>query len=666
MSKSSIKIFLGITFISFLLYLPVFLVPFAFHNDGAYVSCKGSDLLNNFNETSTAFEADRPVLAIYCGVQSWLIHQFSDLSICRVISFLFLAIFNFIFYRYLIKNCRLSTFWASAIVAICFFISPNLLSVIWCNHQGPGVFNMVLASLSYLVFNESFPKVFSSKSGFKRWEGMAGVLAASVLFLTALFCYPPTALIILIFSFARLLFPQPDEGKSLRNLVFRDILFVVILMGIFRLFSTKFVMPWVLQQYHFGTSSNTLYSLELTNNFFQKAGLLASILGYSLRGIWDFWGQWLGGGIVLVFMAIAWYLRRPAGFKDGFHFPSDIIERFSWGWGLFILANFPSLLAKGCNDISDYGYRILVPSMMMGALVIFKVFILAEKSPFLAVKKLAIFFIVSSVLVACWLEIDTVRNSHQEYKLAMSQLRQTDFSKIDKLLFVVNNRGETLIGRKLPLEFSLLSVLREHVNAYVIEYFHNINYSIDPPQIINRGLRIFVGPATKVIDLSFEALNKTKNPRYDDVVIRPQSFLDKNISVKVLESLDGRDVVMGFQTTSAQKGDLPLWLIEGQEKMASLEIIAKNPLPITGYNCFVSTENEKEQGLVKWILQGSNDGLVWKNLDIQANILPLGKAISQTYPIKDQTYFSRYRFIWNKEEYPQKIGIELIKLRFLN
>jgi hypothetical protein len=36
------------------------------------------------------------------------------------------------------------------------------------------------------------------------------------------------------------------------------------------------------------------------------------------------------------------------------------------------------------------------------------------------------------------------------------------------------------------------------------------------------------------------------------------------------------------------------------------------------------------------------------------------------YPLKDQVFFSRYRFVWNKEEYPGRIGVELIKLRFLN
>ena len=341
-------------------------------------------------------------------------------------------------------------------------------------------------------------------------------------------------------------------------------------------------------------------------------------------------------------------------------------ERFCWGVFLFALANAPALLAKGCTDINDYGYRILTSSMIMGTLVIFKIFILSQTHNSIAIKRLTIFFILSSLLAGFWLEIGAVQNSHKEYQLAMDQLNKTDFSKTNRLLFIVNNRGETLINRKLPMEFSLLSVLPEHVNAYVLEYLHNKPYTIPPPKVINHGMKVFVPPGTKVIDLSSETINKSKNPREDDIDIMPQSLLANNVSVKVLESNDGKDVVVGFETVSGQQGRLPLWLIEDNEKTVTMEITSHKTLPLTGYNCFVSTQNPNTQGSIKWVLQGSNDGANWFNLDMQSNVLPLEKAILITYPLKYGTFFNRYRFVWNKEQYSERIGIELIKLKFLN
>jgi hypothetical protein len=248
----------------------------------------------------------------------------------------------------------------------------------------------------------------------------------------------------------------------------------------------------------------------------------------------------------------------------------------------------------------------------------------------------------------------------------MGQLGQTDLAKTKRLLFIVNNRGETLIAHPLPLDFSLLSVLTEHVNAYTIEYFHKRELNMELPQIISRQSRIFVPPGIKVIDLSLDALDKTKDARADDIMIRPRSSLADNLSIKVLESADRRDVVMGFETLVSENRKVPLWLIDKNEKTVTLEIVSNKPLFVSGYNCFVTTEDPHTQELVKWTLQGSNDGLKWVNLDMRSNILPLQKAMLMNYPINDRMFFSRYRFLWNKEEYPGRIGVALIKLSFLN
>jgi hypothetical protein len=142
--------------------------------------------------------------------------------------------------------------------------------------------------------------------------------------------------------------------------------------------------------------------------------------------------------------------------------------------------------------------------------------------------------------------------------------------------------------------------------------------------------------------------------------------LVEDLSIKVLESTDGKDVVMGFSTVLPGNEKIPLWFIENNEKTVSLEIISNKPLPIVGYNCFVTTERPKDQGSIKWAFQGSNDGQIWTNLDMEANILPLQQAMLTTYPIKDQSFFNRYRFIWNKEGSSERIGVALVKLRFLN
>ena len=134
---------------------------------------------------------------------------------------------------------------------------------------------------------------------------MTGVLIAAGLFIIALFCYPPNALLILIFPFSRVLFQAPAENREIRMIVLRDISFVIIMMAIFRFLSTTFVIPWGTQLYHFSTNANQLYSLELSNNIFSKVILFASIMGFALRGIWDYAGHWVGTCIVLIFLAIA-------------------------------------------------------------------------------------------------------------------------------------------------------------------------------------------------------------------------------------------------------------------------------------------------------------------------------------------------------------------------
>ena len=206
-----------------------------------------------------------------------------------------------------------------------FLVPPSHVFVTWATCLVPGGLTVLVGTVSYIVLDRTFLR--RPAGGIGSRADLWRLLGAECVFLASLCIYPPTAMVIMVFTMAHIAFSPLADWPSVRRRVVRDLLFAAGGMALY----FGLVKAYLHFMRHFSEASRArlavlnkgVYKFALTTDvaaFFRK---LLQIAVAAMSGIWHtLYGEragWvvlalvLGGGLCLVVAAFRVRRARRQG-----------------------------------------------------------------------------------------------------------------------------------------------------------------------------------------------------------------------------------------------------------------------------------------------------------------------------------------------------------------
>jgi hypothetical protein len=482
MHKTSLQhhwLFILFSLLAFAIFLPSFTTQYAFHNDYTLLTInKGSWF--GFIEARHLVLIGRALGAVLISSYCNYLGTIGGLAWSRFFSFIGMLTITAILYHRLQNKHGVSVFW-SAVIAFAFLLLPaNQVYVLWVANLIPGTLNVLLSLAAYQLLEKSGVENFFSTLDY-RSVNVYNLIRGAIFFLAAFFIYPPTALFIFVLTFMTVIFSPLSQWAQVRFVVIRDILFTIFVMGVYWMLN-GYIIRWAIGQgWSRDIPQQQEYQMMVGFPFWQKISLLWETTLASLSGPWHLYfgnaGAWLTGVFIICFGLIH-MLRRSLTVKDGEHHQGG--SRWFWGVeramaciGLFLLMNLPTLVAKGVIDL--LGYRVILPGM---AMFFIGQFVLMQKSEKIWCENLSLGGVIRGVAILLLMMYgvltavnvkDVVYNYHRELQFLRHSLEGFDDHRYDAIVVKQIPKGETLIHRRMPLEFGFMITSHHHLWAVIVE-----------------------------------------------------------------------------------------------------------------------------------------------------------------------------------------------------
>ncbi len=660
--------------LAFLIYLPSFVVPFTYWEDGELITdSKSGSIWESSSDSVMPLLHGRPLNALLFGLQIRITNHLWHLSLTRLLSFLLLAAAAYLLCSFLERRCGVKPLWACMMGMVFLLFPAHIVHINMAACLSVGSINILLSFCAYLLFDRCFDLISKKNMNAGAWS-FVGLLFSALLFLATLCIYQVTSMFVFVFSFARVLFCFRADETKVRGIVIRDIVFFGTLMGLYYFLVKTVLVPWGL---HFNPDLRppAEYSLSVDNNFFLKGINFWNFLCYSFRGIWDIWGSVVGSLVVLFFLSAAVFFGRDALFskiakwRGSSHERALFFERLVWILVLLFLSCAPCLLGSGNPGV--LGYRVLGPMSTMVMILIYKIYMVFDQRQggveraraFSNGRWCAIFFTIATVILSAWTLWNFVGKRHQEYIYARDQLRAVDFSKTKQLIFILNE-GKKEEG--LPMELGRLAYLRNAVpkiknSAAYVKEFNGVDLVFMPKiTIVSPAESIYYDQNTKVIDLVWGHLHPQN---LEEIFVRTRSFAGDQVVVGSISGNKKRSIVYFHQKEG--KRLRPFWSIGPNEKFGVLQFDWLSSVRLISeysYSMELKDEGHSLKG-VELKFQGSEDGRVWVDLDAR-RILPIESAMYASYDVPQKTAFRHYRFLLAKENQENTLKVSAIRFLF--
>ena len=348
-----------------------------------------------------------------------------------------------------------------------FLIPPCHVFVISVTNLVPGSLNLLLGTACYLVLDRSYLPD-TEGGGVGQRKDFVRILTAQAMLMTCLLIYPPTALVILVFTAAHLAFSPLTQWPRVRRRVVRDLLFVG--GGIVAYY--VFVKGYVYFMEHSEANRTTLewianspYKFALTKDIGMTLHKLYDVVLFSLSGVWCTvfglaagWGVFallLGGGVYLGAVAFRRAGAAAASNREGlmpWRRTIWLAQTLILGTIVFVVSAAPFLAAAGQQEL--VGYRIMfVPMAIIVVLTMAVLHGLAAcwrgtRKASLATIGVAILMTGSVFLSGRHIALVT-GNCCTEYNYLRQRLLSADLGKVRNVAVVNIARGDNLIGSGL-------------------------------------------------------------------------------------------------------------------------------------------------------------------------------------------------------------------------
>jgi len=147
--------YLFFSFFALLVYMPSFLMEYAFHNDYSMLLADQRGWFD-FVEARYLVRMGRILGAMLASMQCWYLTEIADFAHLRFLSFIFSLSTVVCYGYYLRKRCHLENFWI-AIIAFSILILPSSqVYTLWITISCPGSLNIFLAACAYLLMDKVF------------------------------------------------------------------------------------------------------------------------------------------------------------------------------------------------------------------------------------------------------------------------------------------------------------------------------------------------------------------------------------------------------------------------------------------------------------------------------------------------------------------------------
>jgi hypothetical protein len=452
-------------------YLPICFMDFGIHND--YLIWSYNHRKAVFPETHHLLMIGRPLGALLLNLHFYFIKTIGDLAISRFLACACSFVCAWQLASYLHK--RLQVAWFAALVAsVCVFTLPSMqLFVVWATNAVPGCLTVLLAILSYLLLDRTDARVLLQRP---RTRTVFYLAASETLFLGALLIYPPSALFVLVFTAAHILYSPLAAWPATRARAIRDVVVFGTGMLVYFVFTKWLLLPalsaWnprcreVLER----LTANTEYSFEASFDPAIYLERFARISRIAVGGVFDLVAGdqaamvISGAGGVMILAAVLGRLMRvgkhsqdpatgqlpPAGWR---------IESLVSGAVVIFIMNAPNLLAAGGGFTC---YRVLFAlSATMVLFLLNCVNWVIGVAPAIIRARLAIvagmLLAGSSTLIAHRNLVSTAAQANRELTFVRQSIRDVDFSKVRKIVVVRASPGNDLHDLTLRGEFAQMA-----------------------------------------------------------------------------------------------------------------------------------------------------------------------------------------------------------------
>lgn len=648
--------FLFFSFFAFLVYLPAFLVEFGFHNDYSMLLPDQRGWLD-FIEARHLVMISRAMGAVMTSIHCWMLTYVSDFTVSRFVSFLSLFLSFGLFAYFFQRRCRLSPFWAAVIVFGLVMLPSNQVNVLWSANFVPGSLNILLSIISYLLIDYARGEnVFIAKNKNKLLT-ISCLLGAFFIFVFSLFVYPPTSLFIFVFTSSLIFFSPLRKWRDTRRIVLKDMIFFGIGLLVYRALDRMVIIPWAVQSGNFPKLADGLFSSEITTNFLSKVPLIKETFLFSLSGIWQLvigtHGGWILIGVIIVCLLLTFPLQKTALMKS-----LSARERSGISWAplfqaiftfviLFFFVNAPTFLARGCFTV--VGFRVLLPSSAM--FLILQIAIMRKldqslngKCALSAIKLITAALALGWGITAFWNVLTATLNYKYELNFIRSKVIEENRPRINRFIVSSLPSGESLIGRRLPLEFGMMIASQTHVKPLIDELLKEQNAPPKEVSLVGASDVLFFDSHSALIDL-----NNIRTPPRTGRQVRLWTS-SKNVFVHAeghLTKSDEGAFLVFEQNMAGQR--LPFWQISSRSNQRDhwFEIdFEDTPARLRGYKIINAEADNKDwkDTRLGWILQGSMDGKKWMTLDRRGSRAEEYNVWEKLHVIKRHGLYKRYKF----------------------
>jgi hypothetical protein len=674
-----------LVFLAFFVCFPAIVLEYGMHDDYRYLGSgiDKKDIWKLHPDMSPGVACGRPVAMFFIGIQSLVTDKIRDFTWQRFVFFgstLFCAL---CVYYYLTRRLLLDSFFAACLV-FCIFTLPQsqffVLWSVWSVFAGPALF---LAILSYLIFDYAWSNFFLCR----RWKSYAICLFISFcVLLLSLYDYPVMTLFFLVFSCANILFSKFNAWPKTGIRVIHEILFCCLGMAVYLITYKLIYVPLVLTLFphlehalSLMTSHRVEISLDVSlkiSRFWAGSVLSLGSVFHPLFGhvsaIFVF--IFLSLGCVAVFVVYLFRAYRSRMIEGRVQ-----LQELNWilQMILAILIILPLSVAPVLATITGFTYRLVFPYSAIIVLLIF--WILLSLSRIFAIQKaqsvanyVALLIVIVFGILAQICMSNTALSANRELVFIRQKLASVDFSKVSELVCLKPNRWpgeyqgtfgqvEPVFG-DLPqrheydhmatnrafMEELFQAVLAEMdvkrtipVKSYELDTYH---FSVDADKAYTVNMNEII-PPDPGNNFAFEAPD------------RPIKNVDGSQCVlfKLYLQTDGWHILDFYPNFWEEAGDFPHWV--------SFEF--NDPRPVLEYALQTGPFGQDDTGRMPqdWLLQGSDDGEKWIDLDKRSGETGWKNNERRVYTIANPSTFRKCRFYCIKGNNPGIFRLNNLELK---
>lgn len=627
-------------------FWPLATVEFGQHNDYSRWSYDAVAPVFGFPEGPHLVAIGRPLGAVLLNLHFFPIRSIVDFTVSRRIALAATLACAWLLGRFLERRAQLPAGFAACASACVFLLPSSQLYVSWVTNFVPGTLTVLLALAIYQLLERIELADLRARLGWARhlWR----LLLAGSLFLAAMWIYPPTALFLLVPTFALVVFSPLDAWPQTRQRVLRDFGFAVGGIGSYFVLTRFVVLPLLAAlvpavQRAVARNQTGIYQLHASIDPAQWLANFEKVLAVAIGGclhplVSDRAATWAAVAFVLVLIAAAAVqsVRGSSGSpRPGWQRWKYGSEACLAGLALVAIAECPVVLAAG-NTTGFALYRVVFPAAAMFLLFCFSLIWRAITAPKPLLPNFVFRPLPALMLVGCALLAGihlhrSTAYAHAEVARFRQQLSQLDLQAADGLL-VLCRRDESRVASGLKMEFADSATGSPFVEGFVHALL--AERGIRPGQMVVGHCS--PGPETEYLVTASRAMAviDMNEPEGDGTGWRlklPRAVataLGERKHRAALNAFDG-DPGSGWEASGRQKQ----WI----------EVTYDRPYAVAEYA--ITADPITQRMPRDWQLWGSHDGRIWEELDRRQGEDDWHAGQQRTFQLEQPARFLKYWLI---------------------